>query len=244
MKDILYRQLATDFCLTEAEVRDRENHFARHAYLPGRRRFQEGQECYLKIAVVNGKVLFAGREDILGWCREKYEKDGGEWFFEANNLMDIEERIRRDGYKIETVHPFFIAEEASKVSMGGYELRWIGKEEIEGFRGDDRYDEAFAFCPEAPDVLGVAALRDGEILGMAGASCDSPQMWQIGINVNPECREAGIGTMLVSLIKNEILSRGILPFYGTSMSHLASQRVALGAGFVPAWVELATSKAE
>ena len=77
---------------------------------------------------------------------------------------------------------------------------------------------------------------------MAGASADSPAMWQIGINVDPQMREAGIGKMLVTLLKNEILKKGILPFYGTSMSHIASQRVALGAGFVPAWAELATSK--
>lgn len=43
---------------------------------------------------------------------------------------------------------------------------------------------------------------------------------------------------LVKNIKNEILGRGRLPFYGTSMSHITSQRVALAAGFVPAWAEL------
>ena len=47
---------------------------------------------------------------------------------------------------------------------------------------------------------------------------------------------------LVTELKNELLRRGILPFYGTSPSHLASQRLALGAGFVPAWAELVTSR--
>ena len=80
------------------------------------------------------------------------------------------------------------------------------------------------------------------ILGMAGASCDSDTMWQIGINVEDIERGNGIGTMLVALLKNEVLKRGKLPYYGTAMSHVASQRVALSAGFVPAWVELCTSK--
>ena len=40
---------------------------------------------------------------------------------------------------------------------------------------------------------------------MAGASGDSPTMWQIGINVAPGEEGAGIGTMLVTLLKNEIL---------------------------------------
>ena len=30
--------------------------------------------------------------------------------------------------------------------------------------------------------------------------------------------------------------------YGTSMGHIASQKVALGAGFIPAWAELVTDK--
>ena len=54
----------------------------------------------------------------------------------------------------------------------------------------------------------------------------------------PEAEGLGIGTMLVTILKNEILNRGKLPFYGTSMSHIASQRVAINAGFIPAWSEL------
>jgi hypothetical protein len=48
--------------------------------------------------------------------------------------------------------------------------------------------------------------------------------------------------MLVTLLKNEILEQDRLPYYGTSMSHIASQKVALGAGFVPAWAELVTDR--
>ena len=88
----------------------------------------------------------------------------------------------------------------------------------------------------------LAALEDGRILGMAGASADSPMMWQIGINVEPEARGKGVAALLVTLLKNDILERGVLPFYGTAMSHIASQRVALAAGFRPAWAELVTEK--
>ncbi len=43
---------------------------------------------------------------------------------------------------------------------------------------------------------------------------------------------------------SDILSRGRLLYYGTSMGHIASQKVALGAGFVPAWAELVTDRIE
>ena len=77
---------------------------------------------------------------------------------------------------------------------------------------------------------------------MAGASMDSPVMWQIGINVDSDTRAKGIGKMLVTLLKNEILGMNRLPYYGKSMSHITSQKVALGAGFVPAWAELVTDR--
>ena len=109
---------------------------------------------------------------------------------------------------------------------------------MEQFRGDDRFGEAFIFDDMPKDEIGIGAYKDGKILGMAGATSDSDMMWQIGINVMPDAEGLGIGSMLVAIIKNEILDRGKLPFYGTSMSHIASQRVALAAGFVPAWAEL------
>ena len=69
-------------------------------------------------------------------------------------------------------------------------------------------------------------------------------MWQIGINVKPNGRRKGIGKILVSLLKNEILDKGRLPYYGTSMGHIASQKVVIGSGFVPAWAELVTDRLE
>ena len=242
MNEILCRQLAVDYCCAPEEVSDHRNHFTEHRFLEGRRRFQEGTECYLKLAVVNGKILFTGKKEMIEWCESEYAGAGSEWFLEAKNLKKLNDRLHQDGYQIETAHPFFIAENITKADAGAYELRWYQQEEIEQFRGEERFGEAFAFCADAPDVLGVAAVREGNILGMAGASSDSKAMWQIGINVEPESRAAGLGTLLVTLLKNEILKKGILPYYGTSMSHIASQRVALGAGFVPAWAELVTSK--
>lgn len=242
LNEILCRQLSIDYCCKADDVLDDRNHFTIHQFLQDRRKFQEGKECFLKIAVINGKLLFSGRKDILDWCQERYPSAGSEWFFEAKNMRLLNDRLHEDGYQIETVHPFFIADTASKVDVGNYEIRWYEGDEIEQFRGDDRFGEAYAFCSDAPDVIGVAAIYNGNIWGMAGASCDSPTMWQIGINVGKQHGHSGIGKMLVMLLKNEILKRGILPYYGTSMSHIASQRVALGAGFVPAWAELATSR--
>ena len=241
MNDILLRQLSVDYCCPPEDVLDGQNHFTHHQFLDGRRRFQEGKECFLKIAVVNGKLLFTGQPEIIAWCKNAYGSSGAEWFFEAKNMRRLNDRLLQDAHQIEMMHPFYIADQITDVDTENAVIRWYEREEIEQFRGDDRYDKAFSFDEAAPDELGVAAICDGQIAGMAGASSDSPTMWQIGINVSLERRRAGIGTMLVTLLKNEILKRGYLPYYGTAFSHLASQRVALASGFLPAWAELVTS---
>ena len=120
----------------------------------------------------------------------------------------------------------------------GYEIKKYVGDEINQFRGDNRFDEAFLFADIPKDEIGIAAMKDGKMLGMAGATSDSDRMWQIGINVMAEAEGLGIGSMLVEILKNEILDLGRIPFYGTAVSHIVSQRVALHAGFYPAWAEL------
>ena len=242
MNDILCRQLAIDYCCSPEDVLDGQNHFTEHRFIKGRRRYHEKEDCYLKLVLVNGKILFTGRKDIVEWCRENYSEKGSEWFLEVKNMRKLNERFAQDGYLIGMAHPFYISETVSEVDTKGYDIKWYRGKEIEQFRDDGRFYEAFTFCETAPDIIGVAAIKDGVILGMAGASLDSPLMWQIGINVEPAGRRLGIGKILVSLLKNDILESGHLPYYGTSMGYIASQKVALGAGFIPAWAELVTDK--
>lgn len=238
MHELLLRQLAADFCCTPAEVADGQHHFNVFTPHPDRRQYMEIVPCLLKIAVVNGKLLFTGREDVISRCRELYHNANAPWFMEAGNLAALDRELSTFGAHIRHARPFFTAEAPAPVDTRDFTILRYTPETIKQFRGDGRFSEAYGFCDTAPDMLGVAAVKDGAILGMAGASADSPLMWQIGINVQPEARGHGIAAMLVSLIRNDVLAAGRLPYYGTSISHLESQRVALRAGFLPAWFEL------
>ena len=159
----------------------------------------------------------------------------------------MQELLGEFGYRIKQFHPFYIADKKTESpaphgDAPAFDTVFYSQSEILRFRGDGRFGEAFAFNENAPDVLGLAAVCGGEIISMAGASADSPFMWQIGINTMPEAEGMGIGTTLVAMLKNAVLDRGVLPFYGTSVSHIASQRVAVKAGFLPAWAELITEE--
>ena len=133
----------------------------------------------------------------------------------------------------------------------------LDAEQIERFRGDKRYSNALGFSVTRPDVLVLAAYPvdenaskapDAPVAGenvpaladpiaMVGLSDDSPIMRQIGIDVLPAWRGAGIASVLVRDAARLTLAEGYLPFYGTSPSHMLSQRVAMNAGLVPTWWE-------
>lgn len=127
----------------------------------------------------------------------------------------------------------------------------LSEEQVESFRGDKRYSNALGFSVTRPDVLVLAAYAvDGagntegagipanaDPVAMVGMSDDSPIMRQIGIDVLPAFRGAGIASALVRDAARLTLAEGYLPFYGTSPSHMLSQRVALNAGLVPTWWE-------
>lgn len=60
-------------------------------------------------------------------------------------------------------------------------------------------------------------------------------MRQIGVKVEYRVKGRGSGACLVWLLKNEVLWRGLMPFYGTAESHFESQREAYRCGFIPGW---------
>ena len=133
----------------------------------------------------------------------------------------------------------------------------LDAEQFERFRGDKRYSNALGFSVTRPDVLVLAAYpveenasKTSEVaaagesapaladpIAMVGMSDDSPIMRQIGIDVLPAWRGAGIASVLVRDAARLTLAEGYLPFYGTSPSHMLSQKVAMNAGLVPTWWE-------
>ena len=84
----------------------------------------------------------------------------------------------------------------------------------------------------------MGAYDHGELVGLAGASADGEDMWQIGIDVLPAYRRQGLAKALTSRLAQEILARGKVPFYCCAWSNIASARNAIASGFRPAWVEL------
>lgn len=237
----LKRQLALDLnCLPEDFDR-RENVVTSSRICPGRREYGDGKYFFTMATLGDNAVIMAD-ECLHPFLKEFIRDKRGFWLFEQPNLRIIEGELDRYGKSLRASHHMFLPDPKPLNFTPDFEVKWLEQEDIMPLYGNPGFPNAICgvFTPKRPDVLAVAAMEKGEIIGLAGCSADSPEMWQIGIDVLPGYRRRGIGAVLVGLLKDEILRREAIPFYGTSLSNLGSWRIALKCGFYPAWVEIET----
>lgn len=239
--NIAKKQLALDFNCKPSDFEKEGNTITENKLLEGRRIY-ESDGCFLKIICMWGRAIISSDEKMRPWLEENLLKRQADWLFDCYKFRMIDKKLREFGHEIDDTHHHFLPNPAAVEVKPKTTIRWFEKEDIFQFKDDARFDEAFVFDDNYSDILGVAAFDGDNIMGMAGASEDSKILCQIGINVMPEYRGKGIGTNLVALLKQEMLKRGKVPFYGTSESNIASNGIAVSAGFFPAWAELHSRK--
>lgn len=239
--NVVEEQFSIDYNFEVEDLCKEDNIIVKSASNEGQR-INGSNECFFKVLYFKNKLIISAEKEILKWSKEKFIKCNGEWFSEYENLRNIDEKLKEYGHEIADIHHYYLPKMDMPEIQPITNIKWFEYEDIFQFKGDNRFNEALLFSEKCPDVLAIAAMENDSIMGMAGATKDSETMWQIGINVIPEYRGKGIGANLVALLKQEILRRGKVPFYGTVESHINSQNVAIKAGFIPAWIEIYSKK--
>lgn len=203
------------------------------------RRFYSAEKYFFHMATMGGNAVITADEQLHDFLRGFMKDRPGHWLFELPNLLPLEKELNRFGYTLtQTYHMFMPSHDV--IPQKNYPVKWFYESEIHRFYGDERFPNAICceFDPNRPDRIVVCAYDGDNIMGMAGCSEDAPHWQQIGIDVLPDYRSLGVGTYLVTLLKNEIIRRGDIPFYGTSLSNYHSWNIALNCGFRPAWLEI------
>ena len=160
-------------------------------------------------------------------------------------LNVLEKKLKKHGAVISEIEEFYLLDRREIQPVNpAFEFEILEGEAIKKLYGDHRFHMALGYSQESDrrDMLAVVAYEKGEILGVAAASNDTDDIWQIGINVVPECQYHHVATDLVKIISNEVLKRNKIPYYGTAWSNIASKRVAINAGYKPVWVEMKARK--
>ncbi len=242
---VFREQLALEFNCCPEDFSGEENRITLPVAHEKRRRFSE-KPFFLQMATFGGGAVISAREELHPWLREWMRGKQGIWLFEQHNFYELECRLRQSGYRMAQTHHMFLPLPEPVDTSAGWKLRWLEQGDIPPYYGRPEFSNALCdrFRPERPDVLAVVALDGERIMGMAGCSADTPELWQIGVDVLPPYRGRGIGQTLVKHLREEAFRRGAIPYYGTSLSNIPSWRVALAAGFVPAWVETESRQAE
>lgn len=160
-------------------------------------------------------------------------------------LDTLESELKKYDGIISEIEELYLPESAEMKQVDTtFEVEILEGNAVKKLYSDDRFHMALGYAQEyeRKDMLAVVAYDKGEILGVAGASNDTDQIWQIGLDVVQEHRGHHVATDIVKIITNEVLKRNKIPYYGTAWSNIASKRVAINAGYKPAWVEMKVRK--
>ena len=238
----LLEQLAVDYNCAPSDLRAAENILTIPAWNEGRRNYSP--DIFLQMVTCGVNTVIMADECLHDFLRGWIKDVEGHHLFEYESLPALDEELKRYGYQLHPTHHMFLpCHEVREEER--FRVKWLYDGEISTFYGDPRFPNAIAYpepCPVRPDRIVVIAYDGDNIMGMAGCSEDAPHWQQIGIDVLPEYRSKGVGSYLVTLLKNKIIEMGDVPFYGTGAANIHSQNIALRSGFKPAWVETEAGK--
>ncbi len=159
--------------------------------------------------------------------------------FNYGRLRKIDRILNEFDREIIDTHLYYLPDADAPIIETPSDWKYFTQYEIDAFKEENEFHSALCYSPTQPDVYALAA-PDGKggYKGMAGASNDGLYVRQIGIDVKKEYRGQGLACGLVTALKQQIISDGYLPFYGTGEAHAISRSVGVKSGFLPAFAEV------
>lgn len=259
---VLDRQLEVDYCLAPGSI-GLMRKFGGNLLTAARKELAEmGDErrrytdhWEMRLAHYSGLTLLSAKhERVLEAITHLLQGDNGSWVGDYSKLQRINDYLSPAAMQNTGTALFFtpaasffekefrsVHEQRCRQLREAYSFRWLEPEEHDLFRNDERFSNALGFSKLRPDVHVLVVEHGGEVQAMAGASADSALMNQIGVDVLAPLRGQGLASVLVHEVARRVVDSGQLPFYGTSPSHIVSQKVALKAGFEPSWYEFVST---
>lgn len=241
MESAAAKQLSADYCCSADDFFRYENTVTMSELKEGRRQLSE-DSLFFRTATMGMGAVISCNEKMKPLADMLAARFRGTEICSARIIAVLNRELFTHGYCIGTLKHHYLpaAPYYPAVRTEGYSLELYEGEDIEKLYGLKGFDNALLYDISSPrrDILAMCAVNGRRIMGIAGASCDSPSMAQIGIDVLPEFRGMGVASALVSSCASEIFRRGLIPYYGTWSGNIVSQRLAAKCGFYPAWCEM------
>ncbi len=234
MLDQVFKQLAIDYNCEPDDFMKNGLIFTKAKKLEGRRPYPFMTPRLEMISFGNSVVINASSDITPAVCKQLDGKSRDEVFsmpfvYGINQyfLPDIEKMPKLD-------------------IPNDFEYEFIEKENVHKLYELDGFDYVLQYDINSPftEMLVVLAKDKGKVVAMAGANIDSKNMRGINVDVLPSYRGKGLASALVNRLTAEVLNHGYIPYYFTSSSNVLSARVAVRAGFSPAWVHCYRTRLE
>lgn len=173
----------------------------------------------LEMITMGNSLIINTSTDILPMVRQRLE---GKTKYEAMNMPFVY-----------GVNPYYLPD-LDKITLlsknTNFHYAIIEKDEIENLYESRGIKEITTL-----DMVAVITKHNDEIAGIASATIECEKMCQINVEVLPLYRGNKLATTMVNIITFEMLDRKYIPYYSTDCSNIISQRVAIQAGYIPAW---------
>lgn len=216
---------------------------------PAHRRFPP-HPGWISIVSIGAGGIVAAQAWLLPELQPIFEDCSRDEMLMPIRLTRLAEVLAQHDVKLYGPWPRFLgsAETIRRVpAPDGYTIRVVSREESDGIGDRARFPNALYLEPSKTaraTMLAAVAERDGETVGVCGASSDSKTLWQLGIDVLEGHRGRGIAPAMASAAALAAMEHGRVPYYCTTSANIASMRTALAAGFRPAWVEVLARPAD
>ncbi|MCX6048655.1 MAG: GNAT family N-acetyltransferase [Chloroflexi bacterium] len=234
--------LAADFACPAAYFSESGVFINEAKELPGRRRFPFRPKA-LAMMTMGTSVVISCSADRLAWAQTHLSPLNRDTLFSAATFARLDTLIAPDQQRIAGPDPKFVcASDTFRPASIPTDIfiDLVTQTHIQALYAHTGFYNALSYQLNnpCPDVLATVAYHHQTVIGIAGASADSDQMWQVGVDVLPAYQNRGIGQALVSQLTATILAEGKIPYYTTAVANLRSSRLALSLGYWPAWIEV------
>lgn len=184
-------------------------HYCGFCFITGEPNANALDDIYMKAQDLDRAVLFTNDDTVIDYCKRKNIKTGTRYFFE---------------YKRKEVQVPDIPE--------GFRLQPVNKDNIYKLEGrikpDFSWDNNEDFLSKG---IGLLLTKDDEPAAWAFSAAVSDTEIDIGVETNEKYRGKGLSTIVASSMADVVLKQGKTPVWACDSNNIASQKVALKAGF-------------
>ena len=184
------------------------------------------QDCKLKMLLFYDLILVSSSENMYDYVCEKL-KDKNTY-----EIFEFPYTYGQSIYLIPNLNKISKQEEISKYEFKLYDGNTDEINLSSGFENAITFENG-----KCISNIAYCAIKDGQVIGVAGADKINDDIWEVGIEVLPEYRKEGLASLLTINLTLKILEKGIVPIWSASVSNIGSLAVATNSDYTPLWME-------